>query len=118
MIFYSESHFLRLMTIYLANIEKIICFNVYTFFCYLYTPTPAHNQPLYKVLFNFCIENTIIILKRETFPIYRVFGNERYKSFCLLHRLEIVPRPKTCGKSLLYIGHFDIPWSQSIQMIF
>ena len=49
---------------------------------------------------------------------YRVFGNERYKSFSLLHRLEIVPRPKTCGKSLLYIGHFDIPWSQSIQMIF
>ena len=39
---------------------------------------------------------------------YRVFGNERYKSFCLLHRLKFVPRPKTCGKIVLYIGHFDI----------
>jgi hypothetical protein len=31
--------------------------------------------------------------------------------------LKFVPRPKTRGKRLLYMGHFDIPRSQSIQMI-
>ena len=39
---------------------------------------------------------------------YRVFGNERYKSLCLLHGLEFVFRATTCGKSLVYKEHFDI----------
>ena len=45
-----------------------------------------------------------------------MFGNEGYKSFSLLHRLEMLASPKTCGKSFLYIGHFDIKWPHSIQI--
>ena len=32
--------------------------------------------------------------------------------------LIFVPRPKTCGKSLLYIRHFDIQRPKSKQVIF
>ena len=31
---------------------------------------------------------------------------------------KLVLRPKTCGKSLLYIGHFDSLWPHWIQVIF
>jgi hypothetical protein len=48
------------------------------------------------------------IFSGDVILIYRVFGNERYKSVCLLHRLEKCSQKKTCGKSLLYIEHFDI----------
>ena len=45
-----------------------------------------------------------------------MFGNERYKTFYLLLRLEILARPKSCGKSLLYLGHFDIQGPHSTQI--
>ena len=44
-------------------------------------------------------------------------GNDHYTSFCLLLMLEILTRPRTCGKSVLYIGHFDIQWPRSTQII-
>ena len=50
--------------------------------------------------------------------MYRVFGNERYKRFGLLLRLKILARHKDCAKSFLYLGHFDMQWPHSTQMIF
>jgi hypothetical protein len=50
------------------------------------------------------------------YSIYKMFWNEGYTFFCLIHRLDIYSRPKTYVKSLLYIGHFNIQWPYSIQI--
>ena len=39
---------------------------------------------------------------------YRVFHKERPKSFCLLNWTEGFLWPRTCGKILRWLGHFDI----------
>ena len=40
--------------------------------------------------------------------IYRVFHNEHPKSFCSLNWPEGFLWPRTCGKILIWLGHFDI----------
>jgi hypothetical protein len=48
----------------------------------------------------------------------RVFFNECYFSYPIQKYLGSTLWAKMGGKISLYIGHFDIQWSQSIQMIF
>ena len=89
--------------------EQILAYVISKNFCSVHYQTPCRtNFPNYHVQFmwQFCIQSwfSVIIsysnscqdcaysIKRLyncEAKIYKVFGNERYKSFCLLHRLEI-----------------------------